>query len=139
MVPFTGESWWLYIAGCSGPATAVADTGAPITVYTGHCGNLQPIGSNTFIATCGAAYLIKVAGGPAGGVLTIACDGPCPTPCAADVDGDNTVGILDFLGLLAAWGPNRGHAADFDGDGFVGVVDFLFVLAQWGPCPQIVE
>ena len=28
----------------------------------------------------------------------------CPQPCAADVDGDGTVGILDFLDLLAAWG-----------------------------------
>ena len=25
-------------------------------------------------------------------------------PCPADVDGDGTVGILDFLDLLAAWG-----------------------------------
>ena len=26
-----------------------------------------------------------------------------PQPCAADVDGDGTVGILDFFDLLAAW------------------------------------
>ena len=28
----------------------------------------------------------------------------CPNPCPADVDGDGTVGITDFLDVLAAWG-----------------------------------
>ena len=56
--------------------------------------------------------------------------GPCP-----DLDGDNMVGITDFLALLAAWGPNRGHPADYDGDGFVGISDFLLLLASWGDCP----
>ncbi len=28
----------------------------------------------------------------------------CPQSCYADVDSDGTVGILDFLDLLAAWG-----------------------------------
>ncbi len=138
-VPFTGESWYLYVAGCSGPATAGTDSGAPVTVYAGHCGDLQAIGTSTFVATCGAAYLIKVTGGPAGGMLTVTCNGLCPTPCAADVDGDSSVGILDFLALLAAWGPKPGHPADFDGDGLVGVIDFLFLLSQWGPCPSIVD
>jgi hypothetical protein len=55
-------------------------------------------------------------------------------PCAADLDGDGTVGITDFLDLLAAWGPNPGHPADFDGDGMVGINDFLELLANWGPC-----
>ena len=54
--------------------------------------------------------------------------------CPADIDGDNTVGILDFLELLAAWGPNPGHPADIDGDGTVGILDFLSLLEQWGPC-----
>ena len=38
-----------------------------------------------------------------------ACSGifevTCPQPCDADTDGDGTVGILDFLDVLAAWGP----------------------------------
>ncbi len=55
--------------------------------------------------------------------------------CPADIDGDGTVGINDFLGLLAAWGPNPGHPADLDGDGDVGINDFLALLANWGPCP----
>ena len=55
--------------------------------------------------------------------------------CAADFDGDRTVGILDFLSLLAAWGPNPGHPADLDSDGTVGINDFLSLLEQWGACP----
>ncbi len=35
---------------------------------------------------------------------------------------------------MAAWGPNPGHPADFDGNGAVDVVDFLMLLANWGPC-----
>ncbi len=30
----------------------------------------------------------------------------CPIPvCPGDINGDGTVGIVDFLQLLAAWGP----------------------------------
>ncbi len=54
--------------------------------------------------------------------------------CPADIDGDGTVGINDFLALLAAWGPNPGHPADIDDDGTVGILDFLSLLEQWGPC-----
>ena len=56
-------------------------------------------------------------------------------PCPGDVDADGTVGILDFLALLASWGPCAGCAADLDDDGIVGIVDFLALLAAWGPCP----
>ena len=58
----------------------------------------------------------------------------CESGCPGDVDGDGTVGINDFLDLLAAWGPNPGHPADLDDDGFVGINDFLALLAAWGPC-----
>jgi len=61
----------------------------------------------------------------------------CSTPasCPGNLDGDCVVGITDFLGLLAAWGPNPGHPADLDGDDVVGINDFLLLLANWGPCP----
>ena len=138
-VPYTGDSWFLYIAGCTGPATAVTDTGDPVIVYTGHCDNLQAIGTSSFTAECEAAYLIHVVGASTGGMLTVTCAGTCPTPCVADINGDTQVGILDFLGLLAAWGPNPGHAADLDGDGVVGILDFLILLSEWGPCPSIID
>jgi len=53
-----------------------------------------------------------------------------------DLDGDGAVGILDFLALLAAWGPCPAPPADcpadLDGDGAVGINDFLALLANWG-------
>ena len=53
-----------------------------------------------------------------------------------DVDGDGSVGIVDFLALLAAWGPcpdacPPSCAADFNADCTVGIVDFLILLANW--------
>ena len=59
--------------------------------------------------------------------------------CASDLNVDDEVGIVDFLMLLAAWGPcpdpPEPCPADIDGDGNVGIVDFLALLANWGPCP----
>ena len=57
-----------------------------------------------------------------------------PPDCPADLDGDDTVGILDLLALLAAWGADPGGPPDFDGDGTVGILDLLTLLANWGPC-----
>jgi outer membrane protein assembly factor BamB len=58
------------------------------------------------------------------------------TPCPGDLDCDGVVGIVDFLALLAAWGPCPGEycPADLNGDGNVGIVDFLALLGAWGPC-----
>ncbi len=59
----------------------------------------------------------------------------CEEPgCPADLTGDGSVAIEDFLALLAAWGPNPGHPADLNGDGSVAIEDFLELLATWGPC-----
>ncbi|MHC4103284.1 MAG: hypothetical protein ACYSW1_20685, partial [Planctomycetota bacterium] len=67
---------------------------------------------------------------PAGRVTAYA------TAPAADIDRDNVVGIVDFLALLAQWGPcppwPDACRADLDGDGVVGITDFLAVLAAWG-------
>jgi hypothetical protein len=50
-----------------------------------------------------------------------------------DLDGDGEVGIVDFLALLALWGPCPDPCiGDLDGDGEVGVTDFLIQLANWG-------
>jgi parallel beta-helix repeat protein len=58
--------------------------------------------------------------------------------CSCDLNSDGSVGVNDFLLLLAAWGPCvdcNNCPADFDGDCNVGVTDFLKLLAVWGPCP----
>ena len=49
-----------------------------------------------------------------------------------DLDGDNTVGIGDFLIVLGSWGEPGG---DTNGDGTTDILDFLAVLGSWGPCP----
>jgi hypothetical protein len=56
------------------------------------------------------------------------CSGP------GDINDDGTIGVNDFLDLLAAWGPNPGHPADLDDNDVVGITDFLVLLAHWGPC-----
>ncbi len=66
-------------------------------------------------------------------------DVPVGAPCPADFDGDGSVGIVDFLTLLGAWGPCPVPCppcpADLDGDCTVGIIDFLTLLGTWGPCP----
>jgi hypothetical protein len=58
----------------------------------------------------------------------------CDVP--GDLDGDGSVGITDFLTLLARWGPCPDPCppaclGDVDDDCEVGVNDFLFLLAVW--------
>lgn len=53
-------------------------------------------------------------------------------PCPADLDGDGSVGIQDFLAVLASWGTAGG---DVDGDRDTGIQDLLSLLAAWGECP----
>ena len=62
---------------------------------------------------------------------------PDCTPAASpsDLDGDGIVDIVDFLAILAAWGPcsDCGNCpADFDGDCSVGILDLLILLGNWG-------
>ncbi len=61
---------------------------------------------------------------------------PIDSVIPGDLDGDGTVGILDFLALLAVWGPCPGPCppscpADLDGDCTVGILDFLILLGNW--------
>jgi hypothetical protein len=59
--------------------------------------------------------------------------------CDYDLNGDGEVGLVDFLALVASWGPCPEPPApcpgDMDGDGVVGILDFLMMLAHWGACP----
>ena len=50
-----------------------------------------------------------------------------------DIDGDEIVGITDFLDLLAAWGACADACCleDLDSDTFVGIIDFLLLLGNW--------
>ncbi len=79
-----------------------------------------------------AAFLVDYIDGPTeGGPATITV-----LPLG-DLDGDGFVGILDFLDLLAAWGPCAAPCppscpADLDGDCSVGIIDLLTLLANWG-------
>ncbi len=54
-----------------------------------------------------------------------------------DIDDNGSVGVTDFLALLAAWGacplPPTACPADLDGDGTVGILDFLALLGNWTP------
>jgi 3-phytase len=58
-----------------------------------------------------------------------------PRGLRGDLDGDGSVGITDFLLLLAAWGPcpdpPEPCPADLDRNGIVGVTDFLILLSHW--------
>lgn len=54
-----------------------------------------------------------------------------------DVDGDNVVGISDFLRLRSAYGSSEGgylfdQRSDLNGDGSVGAVDFLILRRSFG-------
>jgi len=55
---------------------------------------------------------------------------------AGDLDGDCTVGLIDFSLLLSAWGScalpcQPSCAGDLDGDCTVGIIDFLILLGNW--------
>jgi hypothetical protein len=77
------------------------------------------------------AYKDDDGGEDHGAVWVLFLDGTeCPWDCQASPDG--SVGVNDFLQMLADWG--GGGPCDFDGGG-VGVTDFLALLANWGECP----
>ena len=46
--------------------------------------------------------------------------------------GGTTVGISDFVLLMANWGQTgAGNPADFSGDATVGIQDFIWLMANW--------
>jgi hypothetical protein len=58
----------------------------------------------------------------------------CEENCAADLNGDRSVNVLDLLAMLDAWGPCADCSEDLDHNGSVNVVDLLLLLEAWGPC-----
>ena len=80
--------------------------------------------------------------GEGGGVLLNQCP-PTTTPCTADTNNDQTVGLDDLLTVLANFGNNTTNGptdGDIDPPGApdttVGLGDLLLVLANFGnTCP----
>ena len=67
-------------------------------------------------------------------VIRAIVDCDAANTCAWDCgDQDGTVGIVDFLTVLAQWG-TIGTSCDVDGSG-VGITDLLELLGHWGSCP----
>ena len=147
------DIWYLWTAPSSGRLTVdtcgAADFDTRLAVYDGCTApptDANLLGCNDDGTGCaggtsrlnvsvvaGQCYLIRLGGavGATGtGQMTIAL-----STCPADIDGGGSVGVTDFLLLLASWGPCAGCPADLDGDDVVGVTDFLLLLATWGPCP----
>lgn len=58
----------------------------------------------------------------------------CEEPsCAADINNDGVVNVIDLLEVISNWGASGGPA-DVNGDGAVNVGDLLEVVGNWGPC-----
>ncbi|MFK7959005.1 MAG: right-handed parallel beta-helix repeat-containing protein [Phycisphaerales bacterium] len=60
---------------------------------------------------------------------------PCPDrmgPCAADLDGNQTVDFADLLVVIGAFGTSA--AGDVTGDGQTDLDDLITMLAAWGAC-----
>ena len=140
--------------------TAVQDDGAMITTGTAYCyafngsswteqAKLMTANGATndlhgwSVALAGGIAIVGAAGVDGSGGAAYIYDGltdgmpdQCQgNTCPWDLGGDGTVGINDFLELLAAWGTDPGGPPDFDGDQDVGINDFLELLANWGDCP----
>ena len=61
-------------------------------------------------------------------------DGTAANIRLGDIDGNDTVNIVDFVITLISWGPCEPGCclADLDLDGTVGITDFLLLLGNWG-------
>ena len=97
---------------------------APVAVHDGGWGD-----GLEHVAASNALYQIdgrNALGTPQGTAVLV--------PSVGDLDGDGSVGIVDFLLLLGVWGPCEDPCcpADLDEDGMVGITDFLVLLANWG-------
>jgi hypothetical protein len=63
--------------------------------------------------------------------------GEADPDCLADLDGNNTVNVVDLLALIGNWGPCEACLADVapvGGNGTVNVEDLLTVIGAWGSC-----
>jgi hypothetical protein len=90
----------------------------------------------TFTPDSQTAYVTtEILGSPGFSFVYAIRTGDQVVPIPGDLDGDGIVGIVDFLALLAAWGPCPAPPsecpADVDGNGAVDILDFLELLSNW--------
>ena len=126
------------------PAAAIAVTGTadgfdPRIDLVG--GYVPGLGDTFLVATAGAfvdPFVLDLPALPPGLAWQVFQDGTSVQLRAGrlgDVDGDDVVGITDFLAVLSNWGPCPMAGScpwDLDADGVVGITDLLILLAQWG-------
>ncbi len=118
------------LGSCAVTATGMGANGLPADAWLAWMGfeDLAVRNDGTLVFTAGFG------GSVAGDGLFVLPPGP---GCPADLDTDGTVGGIDVLLLLGAWGGCEGFrcAGDLDLDGQVGVDDLVRLLASWGRCP----
>ncbi len=92
----------------------------------------------TFHAEAGIPYLIRLGGyeGDEGDGYLFVHGIESLLECAADINGDEVIDVIDLLAVLGAWGLGSGPE-DLNGDGVVDVIDLLAVLSEWGDCPPL--
>ena len=71
--------------------------------------------------------------GTASGTLVV--EGPSPSTCAGDLNGDALVNGEDLGLLLGSWGACAGCIADLNAAGLVNGEDLGVQLGSWGECP----
>ena len=112
-----------------------------VNEFTERTGELSPSSDGfgvTSIASFGEdargeVYIVDRNGTTQGEIFRIIQE---DVPLTADFNCDGNIGIVDFLDLLANWGPCAVVYPcpwDLDRDGTIGIVDFLELLATWGP------
>jgi hypothetical protein len=146
--------WFRYTPACTG--TMVADTcgsgfDTVLSVYSGSCDNLTELACNddsgppspcdgslqsyvTAPVQAGMTYLVRISGynGRSGtGTLHVACH----APCVADVNGDFSVNVQDYLAYLQLYAA-ADPRADINHSGAVNVQDYLAYLQLYAAgCP----
>ncbi len=112
--------------------TGAGALAAPVLFACGHPGDTSRAVAAADVNSDGRRDLAVSNMGINQGVAVLINQTPIDVP--GDIDGDGIVGIVDFLALLAAWGPCADCgtcAADLDGDCAVGIIDMLTLLAAW--------
>lgn len=143
MSPVFGSVWLSDLAGSPAgiPVTIeVREVGSTTAIET-HTVHLSAFGGFEFHTGLTGAYDLAFKGPTwLREKNTVWIDGPTGTTIAlanGDVNGDNTVNILDFLVLRGAFGSTVGGGgyvpgADLNKDGSVNVLDFLILRSNFG-------